>query len=156
MKQISSRLTWFVKKVFPAFWFGFLLVFLSISVFANVPRDARVPFVIVPCVMAVFGFLLFRKLIWDLADEVFDAGDHLVVRKGGEQDVIRLDNIMNVSATVAVNPPRITLRLVKPGRFGDEVVFSPPRPFSLNPFARNAVAEDLIVRVDAARRGLRR
>ena len=156
MKKISSGQTFFLKKVFPVFWFGFLLLFLSISVFAKMPREAQVPFVLIPCAMSVFGFLLFRKLIWDLADEVFDAGDHLVVRKGGEEDVVKLDNIMNVNATVAVNPPRITLRLVKPCRFGDEVVFSPLRPFTLNPFAKNAIAEDLIVRVDAARRGVRR
>jgi hypothetical protein len=52
-----------------------------------------------------------------------------------------------------MNPPRITLKLARPGRFGDEVVFLPQKPFSFNVFAKNPIAEDLILRVDAARRG---
>jgi hypothetical protein len=61
---------------------------------------------------------------------------------------------MNVSVTTMVNPPRITLRIANAsgvGPLGSEVTFSPPRPFSLNPFAKIPVAEDLIVRVDRAR-----
>ena len=59
---------------------------------------------------------------------------------------------MNVSASTMVNPPRVTLRLVQPGKFGSEVVFSPKTGFTLNPFAKSEVAEDLIERVDRARR----
>jgi hypothetical protein len=40
---------------------------------------------------------------------------------------------------------------VHPGKFGDEIAFSPIRRFTLNPFARNEVAEDLMARVDQAR-----
>jgi hypothetical protein len=58
---------------------------------------------------------------------------------------------MNVNASTYVNPPRITLRLVTPGRFGNEIAFSPIAGFRLNPFAKNKIAEDLIVRVDRAR-----
>jgi hypothetical protein len=65
---------------------------------------------------------------------------------------VPLANIMNVSATTMMNPPRITLKLIRPGRFGDEIVFSPIRPFRLNPFARNPIGEDLIRRTYEARR----
>jgi hypothetical protein len=58
---------------------------------------------------------------------------------------------MNVSASTNMNPPRITLRLVQPGKFGSELAFSPTMSFTLNPFAKSGVAEDLIVRVDKAR-----
>jgi len=51
------------------------------------------------------------------------------------------------------NPPRVTLRLSVRGKFGNEIVFSPLKPITLNLFARNQVVDDLIVRVDAARRG---
>jgi hypothetical protein len=60
-------------------------------------------------------------------------------------------NIMNVSMSTSLNPPRLSLRLVRPRQLGPEIVFSPVRPFSLNPFARNPIAEDLMVRVDRAR-----
>lgn len=153
MKRISSRNTFVLKKVFPLFWFGSLIMFVVMVARSPVPNDqGRIP-LFVPCVMAVVGFLVFRKLIWGLADEVHDGGDFLVVRRGGEEESVRLDNIMNVSMTTNVNPPRITLRLVQPGRFGDEIAFSPLSTFSFNPFRKNPIAEDLMVRVDAARRG---
>jgi len=96
-----------------------------------------------------------RKLVWDLVDEVYDGGDYLLVRNGGKEDRVALSNIMNVSASTMTNPPRVTLRLSTPGRFGDEIVFSPIKPITLNLFARNKIADDLIVRVDRARRGER-
>jgi hypothetical protein len=89
--------------------------------------------------------------MWDLADEVHDCGDSLLIRKGSNEEHIPLSNIMNVSVSTNMNPPRITLRLVKPGRLGSEISFSPPSRLSFNPFAKNPVAEDLMVRVDQAR-----
>lgn len=157
MKKISSGSTFMIKKVFPVFWFGFIVVFLLTSLTARMPAPEELIFFLVPCLMGIFGFFLFRKLLWDLADEVHDHGDYLVVRRGSETETIRIDNIMNVSASTNINPPRITLRLATPGRFGNEISFSPIKPFSLNMFAKNPIAEDLIVRVDAARRvGARR
>jgi hypothetical protein len=95
--------------------------------------------------------LLYPKLIWGLADEVYDGGDYLLVKRGRIEERIALSDIMNVNSSTMVNPPRITLRLARRSKFGDEITFSPVRPMTLNPFARNAIAEDLIVRVDAAR-----
>ena len=109
-------------------------------------------FLVVPVAMALFGYVLMKKLIWDLADEVYDCGDFLLVRNRGDEERILLSNVMNVSATTLMNPPRITLRLVNPNKWGTEVSFSPATGFTLNPFARNQVNEDLIERVDRARR----
>jgi len=108
-------------------------------------------FVFGPAIMAVFGYLLMKKLVWDLVDEVYDCGDFLLVRNRGNEERVQLSNIMNVSASILVNPPRITLRLANPGKFGSEVAFSPVIGFTLNPFAKSVVAEDLIMRVDRAR-----
>ena len=99
----------------------------------------------------VFGYFLMKKLVWDLVDEVYDCGDFLLVKNRDEEERIALSNIMNVNASTYINPPRITLRLVNPSKFGSEVAFSPITGFKLNPFAKNAVAEDLIVRVYQAR-----
>lgn len=57
-----------------------------------------------------------------------------------------------VNTSTNGNLPRVTLRLVKPGRFGSEISFALPARFSFNPFAKHPVVEDLIVRVDKARR----
>jgi hypothetical protein len=150
MKRISSRFLFLSKKVFPLIWFGFLAQFVLVAFFRG--GDAMpLPILIVPCVMAIFGYFLMKKLVWDLADEVWDCGDHLLVKNRGSEERIYLSDIMNVSASTLMNPPRITLRLVRPSQFGTEISFSPASPFSLNLFAKNAVAEDLIVRVDKAR-----
>ena len=101
--------------------------------------------------MAVFGYFIMKKLVWDLVDEVYDAGDYLLVKNRGNEAQVLLANIMNVSATTYMNPPRIVLRLREPSNFGSEIAFSPASRFTLNPFAKNLVAEDLIVRVDRAR-----
>ena len=150
MTRISSKTTYFYKKVFPVLWFGFLAVFVAIALASG--AAIRAPFFLVgPCLMAAIGFFLVKKLLGNLADEVYDCGDSLLVRNRGQEDRVALSNIMNVSASTNMNPPRITLRLVTPGKFGNEVTFSPTAKFTFNPFARNPVADDLMVRVDQAR-----
>lgn len=151
MKKISSNLTVVTKRIFPIFWFGFLAIFFIASL-ASGAADRDPMFLIVPVVMAIIGYAVMRKLVWNLADEVYDCGDSLLFRNRGEEDRISLANVMNVSPSTFVNPPRITLRLASPSKWGTEVVFSPIRSRVLNPFARNAIAEDLIVRVDRARK----
>jgi hypothetical protein len=150
MMRISSRRIVFYKWVFPAAWFGVLALAL-ISMLASRAFEKSPLLLVIPCVVAAFGYLFMKKLAWDLADEVYDCGDHLLIRARGEEQQVPLSNIMNVSASTLVNPSRITLRLLQPGRLGAEIAFSPVAPFSLNPFAKNAVAEDLMARVDAAR-----
>jgi hypothetical protein len=150
MKKISSGSLVFTKKVFPFLWFGILFFVLATSLASGAYRQVPLA-VIMPILMGVFGYFLIKKLVGDLVDEVYDGGDFLLVKNAGREERIPLSNIMNVSASMLVNPPRITLRLIKPGRLGAEISFTPVRTFTLNPFARNEVAEDLIVRAFAAR-----
>ena len=58
-----------------------------------------------PIALGVFGFVLLRRLAWDLIEEVYDYGAHLVVKNGGEEDTIALSNIMNVSVSTLTNRP---------------------------------------------------
>jgi hypothetical protein len=150
MTKISSKYTFLTKKGFPLLWFGVLaFIILQMVMTGTFKKDPMS--LIGPCLMAVFGFFLMKKLVWDLVDEAYDCGNYLLVKNRGEEDRVPLSNIMNVSASTNMNPQRITLRLVKPGKFGGEISFSPAVSFTLNPFAKNKVAEDLIVRVDKAR-----
>lgn len=150
MKQISSKYLFFAKKGFPLLWFGFLAFFVAEAIM-NGAYEKEPMILVVPCTMAVLGFFLMKNLLWDLADEVYDCGDFLVVKNRGLEERVPLSNIMNVSASMNMNPRRITLRLVAPGKLGQEISFSPAAPFTRNLFAKNPVAEDLIVRVDKAR-----
>src|SRR5581483_7493440 len=152
MVVISSRMTKFHKYVFPTVWFGFLAIMFVTGLTTGAWRESPLVFV-VPAAMAVFGYVLFKKLLWVLADEVSDGGSFLVVRNRGEEVRVDLSNIMNVSASTNMNPPQVTLRLVRPSRLGSELVFSPVgKGFSLNPLRKNEIVEDLIIRVNKAKR----
>lgn len=150
MTKISSAQTWFYKRVLPAFWFGLPAVMFIVFAFSGVLVREPI-FVVWAVAFATVGFILFKRMFWNLLDEVYDCGDSLLVRNQGEEDSIALSNVMNVSVTTHTNLPRIALRLVTPSRFGSELTFSPVRKFTLDPFAKNKVAEDLMVRVDQAR-----
>jgi hypothetical protein len=154
---ISSKMTSFYKRVFPLLWFGFLAVFVLMAVPASftvskAPNQRLIilPFLVVPAIMAGFGYFFFRSLIFDLADEVNDEGAYLNIRKGDVAERIALTDIINVNSTVMVNPPRITLTLRRPCALGDKVSFMPPARFAFFPgFSIHPIAEDLIRRIDA-------
>ena len=150
MQTLSSSNTFLMKKIFPAFWFASVLFGGIVIALSGVAFKQPVALV-GPVLMLVLGFFLFRKLIWDLADEVSDGGDYLLIRRGAVEERVPLSNVMNVSLSQFTNPKRLSLRLRKAGSFGDEVVFIPASSFSFSPMARNAVAEDLMRRVDRLR-----
>ncbi len=151
MTRISSGSTFLYKRIFPIFWFG-ILAFFVVTFASSGAFKYDLTFLILPCVMGVFGFVMMKKLIWDLVDEVYDGGDFLVVKNRGDEERIALSDIVNVSAAVFMNPPRVTLRLARPSKFGEDIVFSPVTGLRLFPFGKIAVVEDLITRVDQARR----
>ena len=100
--------------------------------------------------MAVFGYWIMKKLVFNLADEVLDAGNALVVRSGGQEERIALSDIKNVNYSPYMTPPQVTLSVRRPTVFGDSVSFC--APVSIVPFWSSPVIHDLIDRVDAARR----
>lgn len=151
MQQISSRNTFIFKRIFPLLWFGFLALFIGLILFTKDSEGGPPLFVLaVPVLMGLFGWFMMKKMVWDLADKVLDAGDSLVIRFGNEQEQIPLSNIINVSYSYMMSPPRVTLTLRMAGRFGDEVSFSPPQSFI--PFAKSPIIVELIHRVNVARR----
>jgi hypothetical protein len=152
MKRISSGWTRFHKRIFPLLWFGFLAVFAAGAVVNSRHNQLWWPFVAWTILIAVLGFHFWKKMSWALADEVLDGGDFLLVRKGGDEERVPLGNVMHVDLPSYMRPQQITLRLVKPGKFGSQVSFALPSRFSFSPFAKHPLAEDLIVRVDRARR----
>jgi hypothetical protein len=99
--------------------------------------------------MAVFGFFIMKKLVFDLVDEVWDDGNSLVVKNGGREQRIALTDIKNVSYSPFVNPPRATLSLRQPTVFGDQITFAAPVRFV--PFSTSPIINDLIDRIDRAR-----
>ena len=151
MRRLSSRGTFFTKRVFPVFWFGFLILFIGMPYFLN--RNGHsppfFPFIVMPLAMMAFGFLIMKKLVFDLVDEVWDDGDALLVKNRGQEERIALSDIKNVSYSPYMNPPRVTLSLRMPSVFGDQITFG--APIRLIPFSTSPMINDLIERVDAAR-----
>lgn len=152
MKRISSSWTFCYKRVFPVFWFGFLLVFISVPFIRGSHTGSLppIPFFIGPIFMMVVGYFIMRKFIFDLADEVWDEGDSLLVRNRGEEARIALTDIKNVNYTPLLHPPRVVLSLRRNTAFGDQIVFCAPVRFV--PFASSPIIADLINRIDDARR----
>lgn len=152
-KRISSRNTFFLKRIFPLAWFGIIALILGtqLTLIRHSGRPPPAAVFIAPVILLALGYFILRRLVYDLADEVYDEGDALRVRFGSEEERIALGEIINVSSTMLTNPPRVTLTLRNPGRFGKEVTFSPPQRF-LGAFRSNPLVADLIERVDAARR----
>ncbi len=108
---------------------------------------------IVPVAMAVVGYVLFRRLLFDLVDEVWDDGDTLIVKNAGVEERVPLKSIINIGYSLLTNPERVTLTLRDAGPFGKEITFMPlPRPFSFRWPSRNPIIDELIERVDQARR----
>jgi hypothetical protein len=80
MRRISSQWTFFYKRIFPTIWFGFLAVFFIIGLTSVKGKETPWPLLVVPVVMAVFGFLLMTRLIFDLVDEVWETENQLVIK----------------------------------------------------------------------------
>ena len=101
--------------------FGFGLI--------SVLRDrqvSNVPFLIVLLLLAVFAYRFMKKLVFNLADEVLDAGNALVVRCGGQEERIALSDIKNVNYSPYMSPPQVTLSVRRHTVFGETIAFLAP------------------------------
>jgi hypothetical protein len=143
MQRISSRLTVVYKRVFPAIWLAMIVVNVAFVAIAW-PADSthRMMAIATPILMAVFGYLIFRWLIFDLVDLVQIDDNTLVI--GDER--IPISDLEHVHATQFFNPERITLT-VKGGR---KIAFVPPARFHL--FTRHPIAQELMMRMLGSRR----
>jgi len=154
-------MTFFYKRVFPVIWFGFLAFFIAVpfvrSGVAGSVSSPPLAFLLLPVFMAIFGYFIMKKLVFDLVDEVLDDGDALVIRNGSTEERVPLADIINVGYSQLTNPPRVTLSLRNPGQFGDRVSFCAPVAFNpFRVFSTNPIIDELIKRVDAARQKGRR
>jgi hypothetical protein len=151
MKRISSPYS-SSFNLFPFVFFGLLAFFFWLLLINGAYQKSPVLLVMV-AIIGVGGFYFTKTSLRNLADEVYDCGDCLLVKKRGEQDRVPLSNITSVKFSTDARgvPARITLKLAEPGMFGTEISFaSPPRIYLSYP-RRNEVAEDLAARVERAR-----
>jgi len=141
--RLSSRLTKFVVRILPACFLALVGILIVGAAIAG--RDIASLLLLLPLLGV---YLLIRSEASNFADEVFDCGDSLVVRKGTVEDRIPLQDIGSVRASRFSNPERITLQLSRHCKFGREVAFIPVARW--HPFARHPVARELNVRINRA------
>ncbi len=145
--RISSSYTRFHKRIFPVFWLGIIFIILIQIWFKN--QLTPLVLLIAFCMM-LLGYFIMKKTLWDLADEVRDYGNFLLVSKGGIEEKIMLSNILTMTESASLNPSRITLVLARRGVLGKQIAFAPIRPFSWNPLAKSRIGRDLAERIAVA------
>ena len=157
MKRISSRSTFFSKRVFPVLWFGFAALFVIVNLTGQhgTKQFELSPFLpLAVGAIGLFAMWRFWRFMLSLADEVWDDGKALIIKKSGQELRVPLDDIINVTYGMAGNSPRATLTLRHSTQLGREIAFIPHRDFfSLNLLStRNRILDELIERIDAQRR----
>ena len=152
MKQIS-RSSMFYRRTLPVILLAAVLI-ISIFVTGDIVRGrSSVSGLIVLWAFVAFGYCLAWLHTSGLADEVWDAGDHLLVKVGGRVERVPIADVESVSEAVLVNPRRITLRLARSSPFGRTIVFWPAMDVLLPiPFVKSRITEDLTARVQHAQR----
>jgi hypothetical protein len=154
MKRISSRSTAVFKKLAPVIWFGFYGIFAVISVAQGALVNGNALSLIGLCAVGALGYVVMRKLVWAFVDEVFDAGEFLVVRNRGRDYEIPLTDIVAVSSSTVEDRSRICVRLMgesAAGPLGTEIVFYPEAQAAGGAADAHPVAADLSARADKAR-----
>jgi len=151
-RKISSAYTFFLKRVFPVFWFGIPLFgwgdLVGKVVTGTAERFDIFGLIAIPLFLIVIGGIVFKIMIWPLADEVHDCGDHLRIRKGAQEDRISLKDILNVSGNFS---GIVTLLLDKETRFGNEISFILSVKAAL-PLYSHKFVNELVSRVQQAKR----
>jgi hypothetical protein len=127
MKRISRSSAVFYKRAMPLLWAVFMLM-ITVSLAGDIVRgNSHVSFVdLLPFwAIGAFAYVVNWLLTYGLADEVWEAGDHLVVRTGAMSVRLPIADIESVSEFPFSRPRRITLQLERPGLLGCAVVFLP-------------------------------
>jgi hypothetical protein len=146
--------TLFYKRVFPVFFVVGGIVAVGFGLWNATMRAGSfmevIPFVGVTAV----GFAIIRFVAADLADEVLDGGDYLLVRKDGIEERVPLTEIETVTESIwNKRPPRLELVRRSAGKLGRVIAFIPTN-YSVAPFSKSALFYELtdrVVRVQSER-----
>ena len=82
LRRLSSKTTWFYKRVFPMWWFGITAI-VGVGMIIGVLRGDPIPapILLIPFALLFGGYFMMRALIWNQVDQVWDAGDAVVIRR---------------------------------------------------------------------------
>jgi hypothetical protein len=132
MTRISSPSTVSYKRFYSALYVGLPLtgvLYLGLTLHSHhAPPNVIMPFLGLPLLLSVFGYWAMTRVL-KVADEVLDAGNALLVRRGGQEERIAFSDIKTVSYEPGgKTPANITLSTRLPTVFGsDRITFFAPQ-----------------------------
>jgi hypothetical protein len=151
MRQISSKATFFVKRIYPIIFVAAVILFFAFPLMFV--ERARIPSLwpLLPTMVLVLlvGYWAMKKLLFDLVDAVFEDGNALVVKSDGREERVSVSDIAAAGYTSVFNPMRVTLSLRRPTSFGTEIAFLAPA--GVLPFVKSADIRALIKKIEAQR-----
>jgi hypothetical protein len=129
-------------------WLRPVLLLISVTgVFWALQTDWSAGLSIEHAVMTLSFLLYVGILLWSppRASEVYDCGDHLLIKIGNEEDRIMLANIIQLSEE-SENNDLITIKLDHSCRFGDTIIFFTPNQAFFKCFLSDREEHDRILR----------
>jgi len=150
MTKISGA-TFFYKKLFPTFVFGFFIFCITLTIVHDgITSDNSVGLAAIVAMM-VYVFFFFKKLAWDMVDEVFDCGDSLIYRSNGNETRVMLSDIIRIDCAHCHSPERV--KIIAHSTTGTEVEFAfcLIGRIMLNSRDKNPVVLELMERVEQAK-----
>lgn len=146
MRLISSKLTAWNKRGIPILWFGLL----ACAGAWLVSKGQYGPWaVLIPVALALLGIVYMRRFTFSLADQVFDAGDALVIRRNGRELRVLLANVTGVKYSIIADPPRITVAFTTAAVPEARVEFMPRVFAGMCLFRQHPLLEELRKRAGA-------
>jgi hypothetical protein len=142
------------KHLFPLSGFVVLsILVLAIAIFEILLPSSEIDWVYVISTLFVglaissFWFVIHKKLTWDVADEVWDCGDDLLIPRNGVEERIPFTRISYGKGISSCYPPIVTLTFDKPTIFARQIRFYPISPLGFIPLRKETVSKDLINRI---------
>lgn len=127
-----------------------LVVILVIFLFTSIDFITGRGNILAPAVVLGFGVLAgvsVNILIFSLADEVFDAGNYLKIRRGKNVGIFKLSEIEKIEEKSFSRPAKASIIFLEEGIFGGKIEFIPLNAGSVIPIKSDLLAE-LNIRIE--------
>ena len=146
MRTISSSFTVFVKWGSPVLVAG-ALIFVAIDGPATAANYWW------PALLGVIFFAVHALTAAQLADAVFDCGDHLLVRKGSASVKVPFPQINTISEGLMLvrNAPAVVVTLIAANDLGKSFSFLPVKHSLTGGYERVGIASHLRLRVERSK-----
>jgi hypothetical protein len=144
MRLLSSSA--FCRRVYPVLWFGMLGLVMLGALVGGIPRSRMIEFWLSFFALAAFVYYRVKSQIWSLVDEVWDAGDSLIVRNRGQEVRIDLLDIRCVDYSHGRGSAMVKIQLREPCVFGSTLKFNAYASFL--PWGTPPIVKELRQRID--------